>query len=179
MSWVRRFVDPVELPDRKPTMARAWGLHLAATKSSGFTAGPNRRNHGGMCDPIPGNDSSAAYDVVSSTRWPQEWWTVTCNGIPVWHCAHPREGRTLRDRSGVPRQPDRDEVCRPLRAGRASSTSRGEPVRFSISTIERWYRRAIKEPHDPVLNVQSDPRLGLPRHAPTLLLRLLDQLSKL
>src|SRR5580693_4989643 len=63
------------------------GLHLAATKSSGFTAAPNRRNHGGMSDPIPGNDPSAAYDVVSSTRWPKEWWTVTCNGIPVWHCA--------------------------------------------------------------------------------------------
>jgi hypothetical protein len=40
-----------------------------------------------MSDPIPGNDPSAAYDVVSSARWPQEWWTVTCNGIPVWRCA--------------------------------------------------------------------------------------------
>jgi len=26
----------------------------------------------------------------------------------------------------------------------------GDPVRFSISTIERWYRRAVKERHDPV-----------------------------
>jgi hypothetical protein len=33
---------------------------------------------------------------------------------------NPREGRALRDRSGAP---DSDEVCRPLRAGRASSTS--------------------------------------------------------
>jgi hypothetical protein len=30
-----------------------------------------------MSYPIPGNDPNAAYD----------WWTVTCNGIPVWHCA--------------------------------------------------------------------------------------------
>jgi hypothetical protein len=51
-----------------------------------------------VSDPIPGNDPSAAYDVVPSTRWPQEWWMVTCNGIPVWHCAHPRGGRALRDR---------------------------------------------------------------------------------
>jgi hypothetical protein len=40
-----------------------------------------------MSDPIPGNDPSAAYDVVPSTRWPKDWRTVTCNGIPVWHCA--------------------------------------------------------------------------------------------
>ena len=39
-----------------------------------------------MSDPIPGNDPSAAYDVVPSERWPKDWWTVTCNGIPVWHC---------------------------------------------------------------------------------------------
>jgi hypothetical protein len=38
-----------------------------------------------MSDPIAGNDSNAAYDVVPSTRWPLEWWTVTCNGIPVRH----------------------------------------------------------------------------------------------
>jgi hypothetical protein len=40
-----------------------------------------------MSDPIPGNDPSAAYDVVPSTQWPKHWWTVTCNGIPVWHCS--------------------------------------------------------------------------------------------
>jgi hypothetical protein len=40
-----------------------------------------------MSDPIPGNDPNAAYDVVPSTRWPKEWWTVTCNGIPVRHFA--------------------------------------------------------------------------------------------
>jgi hypothetical protein len=34
-----------------------------------------------MSDPIPGNDPSAAYDVVPSERWPKDWWTVTCNGI--------------------------------------------------------------------------------------------------
>jgi hypothetical protein len=39
-----------------------------------------------MSDPIPGNDPSAAYDVVP-TQWPKDWWTVTCNGIPVWHCS--------------------------------------------------------------------------------------------
>jgi hypothetical protein len=39
-----------------------------------------------MSDPIPGNDPNAAYDVVPSERWPKDWWTVTCNGIPVWHC---------------------------------------------------------------------------------------------
>jgi hypothetical protein len=39
-----------------------------------------------MSDPIPGNDSSAAYDVIPSTRRPKGWWTVTCNGIPVLHC---------------------------------------------------------------------------------------------
>ena len=26
----------------------------------------------------------------------------------------------------------------------------GDPVRFSIAKIERWYRRAVKERHDPV-----------------------------
>jgi hypothetical protein len=40
-----------------------------------------------MSDPIPGNDPNAAYGVVPSTRWPKEWWTVTCNGIPVRRCA--------------------------------------------------------------------------------------------
>jgi hypothetical protein len=37
-----------------------------------------------MFDPIPGNDSNAAYDVVPSQDWLQGW-TVTCNGIPVRH----------------------------------------------------------------------------------------------
>jgi len=23
--------------------------------------------------------------VIPSTRWPKDWWTVTCNEIPVWH----------------------------------------------------------------------------------------------
>jgi hypothetical protein len=39
-----------------------------------------------MPDPIPCNDPNAAYDVIPSTRWPKEWWTVTCNWIPVWRC---------------------------------------------------------------------------------------------
>jgi hypothetical protein len=39
-----------------------------------------------MSDPIPENDSSAAYDVIPAES-PPGWWTVTCNGIPVWHCA--------------------------------------------------------------------------------------------
>ena len=46
---------------------------------------PDRASMGPMSDPIPGNDPNAACDVPS-TRWPKEWWTVTCNGIPVWHC---------------------------------------------------------------------------------------------
>jgi hypothetical protein len=41
-----------------------------------------QRFNGGMSDPIPGNDSSAAYDVIPSQDWPHGW-TVTCNGIPV------------------------------------------------------------------------------------------------
>jgi hypothetical protein len=41
-----------------------------------------------MSDPIPGNDSNAAYDVVPSQNWLQNWWTVTCNGIPVRHLAN-------------------------------------------------------------------------------------------
>jgi hypothetical protein len=32
-----------------------------------------------MSDPIPGNDSNAAYDVVPSQDWLQGW-TVLCNG---------------------------------------------------------------------------------------------------
>jgi hypothetical protein len=39
-----------------------------------------------MSDPIPGNDPNAAYEVVPSQDWLQGW-TVTCNGIPVWHCS--------------------------------------------------------------------------------------------
>ena len=58
---------------------------VVATKPSDFT--PNAIGEiMGMPDPIPGNDPNAAYDVVPSTRWPKDWWTVTCNGIPVWHC---------------------------------------------------------------------------------------------
>ena len=41
-----------------------------------------------MSDPIPGNDPNAAYDVVPSGRWPNDWWTVTRNGIPVRHFAN-------------------------------------------------------------------------------------------
>jgi hypothetical protein len=41
-----------------------------------------------MSDPIPGNDSSEAYDVVPTQVWPKDWWTVTCNGIPVWRCPY-------------------------------------------------------------------------------------------
>jgi hypothetical protein len=49
-------------------------------------AWPGRqRFNGGMSDPMPGNDPNAAYDVVPSERWPKDWWTVKCNGIPMWH----------------------------------------------------------------------------------------------
>jgi hypothetical protein len=41
-----------------------------------------------MSDPIPGNDPNAAYDVIPSGCWPKDWWTVTCNGIPVRHFAN-------------------------------------------------------------------------------------------
>ena len=37
----------------------------------------------------------------------------------------------------------------------------GDPVRFSISTIERWYRRAVKERHDPVGVLQRKVRTDL------------------
>lgn len=40
-----------------------------------------------MRDPIPGHDPNEAYDVIPTVGWPHGWWTVTCNGIPVWHCA--------------------------------------------------------------------------------------------
>jgi hypothetical protein len=26
-----------------------------------------------------------AYDVIPTRGWPEGWWTITCNGIPVWH----------------------------------------------------------------------------------------------
>jgi len=32
----------------------------------------------------PTNDPNEVYDVVLA-KWPQGWWTATCNGIPVWH----------------------------------------------------------------------------------------------
>jgi hypothetical protein len=41
-----------------------------------------------MSDPIPGNDPNAAYNVVPKQGWPDGWWTVTCNGIPVRHFAN-------------------------------------------------------------------------------------------
>jgi hypothetical protein len=41
---------------------------------------------GTMPDRIPISDRNEAYDVVPSTTWPRAWWTVTLNGIPVWHC---------------------------------------------------------------------------------------------
>ena len=38
---------------------------------------------------IPGQDPNEAYDVVpmkEDVGWPRGgWWTVTCNGIPVYH----------------------------------------------------------------------------------------------
>jgi hypothetical protein len=37
----------------------------------------------------------------------------------------------------------------------------GELVRFSISTIERWYLRAVKERHDPVGVLQRKVRTDL------------------
>jgi hypothetical protein len=40
-----------------------------------------------MPDPIPANDPNAAYDVVPAQGWLQCWFTVTCNGIPVWYCS--------------------------------------------------------------------------------------------
>jgi hypothetical protein len=52
------------------------------------------RFNGGMSDPIPGNDPSAAYDVVPTQGWLEGWFTVTCNGIPVRHFA--RKGNAER-----------------------------------------------------------------------------------
>ena len=39
-------------------------------------------------DPIPGNDSSEAYEVIpmpEHRRGPKGWWTVMRDGIPVRH----------------------------------------------------------------------------------------------
>ena len=40
-------------------------------------------------EPIAGNDPNEAYDIVPCDR-PPDWWTVTCNGIPVYHFAPER-----------------------------------------------------------------------------------------
>jgi putative transposase len=34
----------------------------------------------------------------------------------------------------------------------------GEPIRVGVSTFERWYYRARKEPHDPVGVLRRKPR---------------------
>jgi hypothetical protein len=51
-------------------------------------------------------------------------------------------------------------ACQARRAGVASPGQRG-PVRFSISTIERCYRRAINERQDPVGVLQRKVRTDL------------------
>jgi hypothetical protein len=33
----------------------------------------------------PTNDPNEAYDDVVPAKEAPGWWTVTCNGIPVWH----------------------------------------------------------------------------------------------
>ena len=43
---------------------------------------------GGM-PTIPGNDPNEAYDITVCDR-PPDWWTVTCNGIPMQHFAPER-----------------------------------------------------------------------------------------
>jgi hypothetical protein len=35
---------------------------------------------------IPGQDPNEAYEIGPCDR-PPGWWTVTCNGIPVYHFA--------------------------------------------------------------------------------------------
>jgi hypothetical protein len=48
-------------------------------------------------DPIPSNDPNEAYDV-GPADYPPGWWTVTCNGISVWHFANrPRADRYATD----------------------------------------------------------------------------------
>jgi len=50
-------------------------------------AGP-RFDVGMSDDPIPGNDSSEAYEVIPMPehwRGPKGWWTVMRDGIPVRH----------------------------------------------------------------------------------------------
>jgi hypothetical protein len=43
---------------------------------------------------IPGHDPNEAYDVIPMEEHPRGprggWWTVTCNRIPVRHCAPDR-----------------------------------------------------------------------------------------
>jgi hypothetical protein len=68
-----------------------------------------------MSNPISGNDPNAAYDVVPKQGWPDGWWTVTCNGIPVRHFRQQGQCGALRHGCRVPRKPDSDEVCRSLR----------------------------------------------------------------
>jgi hypothetical protein len=41
----------------------------------------------------PTNDPNEAYDV-GPAREPPGWWTVTCNGIPVWHFVDPKKAGT-------------------------------------------------------------------------------------
>ena len=38
----------------------------------------------------------------------------------------------------------------------------GEPVRFAVSTIQRWYYRCLRERHDPV-GVLKETWVGFPR----------------
>ncbi len=42
--------------------------------------------------------------------------------------------------------------------------TRGTPVRFGVSTIERWYYRAKNAPRDPVAALRSAPRSDAGRH---------------
>jgi hypothetical protein len=67
-----------------------------------------------MSDPIPGKDSNAAYDVVPSGCWPKDWWTVTCNGIPVRHFVIKANAERYATDAEYRAQPDSGEVCRPL-----------------------------------------------------------------
>jgi hypothetical protein len=69
------------LAQRSPTLAI---IRLGAASQRRRSA----RLWGGMPD-LDDYDSNAAYDIVPAT-FREGWWTVTGNGIPVWH-AHRRE----------------------------------------------------------------------------------------
>jgi len=88
-----------------------------------------------MSDPIPGNDPHAAYEVTPIEGGPKAG--LPCDAT-AFRFGTSRHGhcRALRQGCRVPRQPDRDEAWRPLRAGRTRSTIRSRCR--TVASFERW-----------------------------------------